>query len=232
MIIPTSALPSKGYGTLVKSIEIKPLTYKEMIEYSDGMPKDRYLRKIWDIEKLIKRIPEWRHLNCYDIDSLIFTTKYISAATTDKFTITFDDGSVHDILLSNIKFENLNPDSLLIKFIKLNEVKFPFNICTVSNYLDIITELSINSNIKIASLAAILGYNKGNTQVLDYINGATYDEILLLDNLYYKIFEIVKPIEVDGAVVDVNNSITDIFRFLKINKFMDKTKVILDEGLS
>jgi hypothetical protein len=233
MIIPTSALPSKGYGTLLSSIEIKPLTYREMIEYSSNAPRDPYLRKIWDIEKLIKRISGWEQLNCFDVDSLIFSTKYISVSSIDKFSLYLDNGKSYELPLSSVKFDNLDLDTTNIKFIKLGSIQLPFNICNVVTYLNTITELSNNYNIKIASLSAILGYNKfTNTEVPLLISNATYDEILLLDSLYSKIFETVKPIEVEGAVVDINNSITDIFRFLKANKSLDKNKIVLDERLS
>jgi hypothetical protein len=227
MIIPASALPSKGYGTLINSIEIKPLTFKEMIEYSEGIPKDQNLKRIWEIEKLVKRIPQWRNLNCYDIDSIIFSTKYISAVFKDKFNIIVDGGKEVEIELNKISFNDLDKNLLEIKFIKLGDKKFPFNIPTISSYLDTITTLTVNNSYKVAALASVLGYTKHSPEVLDYINNATYDEIILLDNLFIKSFNTIKPLEVGDMVIDVSNSITDIFRFLRANQNINKDKIII-----
>src|SRR5574344_1444417 len=76
MEINVSLLPSGGYGYSFPTVSINPMTFIEICEYLDGVPKDDPLGKyMYEIENLRKDERNIDNIYIMDIDFMIFYKK-------------------------------------------------------------------------------------------------------------------------------------------------------------
>ena len=243
LIISVSDLPSKGLGYLTPSIEINPMTLKEIEEY-ESYPNSLYIEKLYrDTNFLLRNIKNKDEINLYDLQALIFTKKYVSSVGK-KDSIKFnyrctscDKPTDYEQKLSEIDFVDLGSELLKIKYIKVGSSELKFEI---PKYREIIKSLEILLKYKESLskrtiyLLLLLGFHKDPNTIKAAISNAILDEILLLNHIY-KIFSgSTHPISIkcecgEVSTLDLDDLIVDIFRILLINNQMDEKKIITEE---
>lgn len=142
MKVMTKTLPSRGYGKPVEFIDIEPLTYRELRNYtSKSYQKGTVDSLIWDIECLIQDIEGWQTLSSFDITAIIFTRKYMSASFGDKVKLDLG-GQTYELSMSEINFKDLSKELIRVNKIILNGHVFLFSLPTIEHYYKILKAIS------------------------------------------------------------------------------------------
>jgi hypothetical protein len=89
MIVNPRELPSRGLDSNSESLNIKPLNFQEMIEYTRNYDASRSEldKYICDVELVKKRIHNWKSINLMDLDYVIFLIKKESVSQEAEFSV-------------------------------------------------------------------------------------------------------------------------------------------------
>lgn len=243
MIINTKSLPSRGELTPdIFEIEINPLTYRQLIKYTKYKYDNEVESLVNDIEYLITDIPNWQMLSAYDLSSILFTRKYISASTDTSIIVSSKDGSANYRLnISDISFKSLDPSLMSLKEVILNGEKYEFHIPTIYEYYDVLKifkELYILKDDWISTseimILASLGCNRSNSDKLyNSLANATGNDIVTIKYLDVMLNDSVNDVTLKNTnsnggetVVNISKFITDIFRLIFLNRDLDSKLLI------
>jgi len=229
MIISSSNLPSKGKLSPIELVDLKPLTYKQIVKYNSRKNTNEISKTIWDIECILSDIPCYESLSAYDLKSLIFTRKYISATFNDKVKVTIN-GSLYHFDVSDLSFKEISDELLNISAINISGTVLPFNVPTIGRLYKTLKLLEGNDglDLRFIMIATSLGADTNYSQVMDALSNATQGDIVTIDYLDKLINDPLNDVVIKGgeAVVNVSDTITDIFRFIRINNELDRDKII------
>lgn len=245
--IQSSDLPSHGYNSTLGFISVTPMTYKELLEYDKARKanknENKLLNLINDINLLRADTPNIGELNYFDFDALIMTKKTISIGSSP--VINFNNVicskcnnpislSIDMNLLEYVPFDEdyikkfkgikLGNQEFDICFPKVKDVELVANKLTKYKQGDI--------SLKLFELLCILNFDKYNNDILDAIENARADEIILLESIhekftgYYKKYTYDCPMCHEKGEVFASNAMTDLFQLLRINQKIDENKII------
>lgn len=228
MIIGVNTLPSKGFNCPIKSINMEPITYSELIEYTSASPKTEIDKLIWDIEKLLQPIPEWESLSAYDVRPLLFTKKLISVKTEGMIKISYN-GGVTTVNVNDIAFKNLDEELTSIAGVTLNSKFYRFSIPTANRLYETLKDMQMNSiyNAKSAYLVSALKEDHSTQTIINMLDQLKGADIAMVNYLSTLLYDMCQPVKIEGGAVinNLDDVITDIFRFITINSPVDKTKI-------
>ena len=254
MILNTNTLPSKGLTTAIREINLLPMNYQEILDYNAFRPEEELDKEIHEIEGILGNVPNYGMLSAYDLKMLIFTRKWISA-TFDPNIIVPINGYKYTINVGDITFKDIDKTDLMqITSVTLNSGTYPFVIPSIDQYLKTLRFL-VGRNIKTdrntAMLISSLDTMNDTDRIAWAIHHAESDEIVALRRLCKTLCDPVNDVTVrrldpmptgnmiitdkvkgkDGnikevSVVDINASITDMFRFLESNSKSSTEKII------
>jgi len=236
MIIPSEKLPSSGQYKDRQYIELKPMTYTQMKEYDKYPCKTTIEKYLRDIDCLISKIPSWEGLLLFDLDSIIFSIKCISVSESTKLKIPLNCKRCGEFMtefdLNELDFVTFDESKLEIHSVKLaNEVFMVNPLVTVGQFKDMLIEIGkYNIDIDRSELFALamLSTDTNRSKVYNILNKATTSDIAMILYLSTVLTCSTKPLTFkcpncnEEVVVGVQDLITDLFRYVRINADMVK----------
>lgn len=231
MKVDTSTLPSNGAFTGASYIDILPITYSKLSEYEDEPASNTIQKILRDIKYFIEPIECWRDLLLFDLDALIFTSKYISVTSKPSINLRFrcpDCGEFErDLSIGSLKFTSLRPEDLKLKSVELRGTEFNLNLkTTIGAFYELLLELN-KWDLKLTKsdlvLMAVLSTANTRNQVYEAITKATGEDIEVIK--YLTSGRLISSAEFNvncskcgkELVVRVDNLITDLFRCIHSN---------------
>ena len=247
MIVLTSQLPSGGYGYDFPSLSVSPMTFLELTQYLENVPKDPLEKYLFDIKLLIKE--DKNVLNCYvmDVDFLIFYKKLctVSGDLTYDLSITCPECGTKIRrkinLETDIHFKQIDDKIMNGAVIELSGHKYDVTIPTVSDFLKVFEKYlkyrKITDLKMIKTIALMKNFDLDGNQIEQDVLGAVHEDITLLMALRDIYYDRLEPLELTcpgciekgerGLVaVSVENLIVDFFRDLYNNCPIDGSKIL------
>lgn len=242
MIISSESLPSNGNYTKSETIQIRPLTYKEIKEYERFEANNSVQKYIRDIDLLITRIPNWESLLLYDLDPLCFTIKYISVVDDKnikllpscpdcgKFEVEFNIGDLDFIKLDNeiLKYKGVTINGHLYTFTHLT------TIADFRNLLYNLMKFKVDFDKEELYFMALLYDGSNLNQIYDDIQNAKRSDIALISYLSRMLSSSTQPITFKcphcgkEVVVKLDNLITDLFQCIIYNTKVGYDNIIIE----
>ena len=250
MEILTSTLPSGGYGYSFPSVSIKPLTFREIVDYVGNAPSDPLEKYLFDIRLLTYE--DERIMDCYlmDLDFLIFYKKLITVSGDMSYNISVKCPSCGRELKKRISikddihFKQIDPKIMNGAFITLGTHKYETIVPTVRDFLRVFEKYLKYRKIEdlnlIKTISLIKEFDTKGNQIESDILGATHEDVTLLMALRELYFDRVEPVilhcpecekdlkdeERRGMAVSVESLIVDFFRDLCENSPINGDKVL------
>lgn len=247
MNILTSQLPSGGFGYTFPSISVSPMTFLELTQYLENVPKDPLEKYLFDIKVLAKEDPNI--LNCYvmDVDFLIFYRKLCTVSGDLSYDLSITCPSCGKTLKKkitldkDIHFKQVDDKVMTGAMIELGGHKYETAVPTVNDFLKVFEKYlrykKVTDLKMIKTIALIKDFEFNGNQIEQDVLGATHEDITLLMALRDLYYDRVEPISIvcpdckekeEGGLVavSVENLIVDFFRDLYRNSPIDGSKIL------
>ena len=242
MILSSESLPSNGNYTASKTIELKPLTYREIKEYDRYEVHNSVQKYIRDIDLLITRIPNWESLLLYDLDPLIFTIKYISVVDNKNIKLNLDCNNCGkfetEFNIGELDFIKLDDEILKYKGVTLNGHLYSFShLTTIREFRNLLSDLmkfKVDFDKEELYLMALLYDTTNLNQIYDDIQNASRTDIAIISYLSKVLSSSTKPITFKcphcgkEVVVKLDNLITDLFQCIIYNTQVGFNNIIIE----
>lgn len=244
MIISVSDLPSRGYLYNIGSININPMTYKDINEYNKEL-SNTFIQKLYrDIKILEKDLGEnINEVAYYDLDALIFIKKSYTISKSSRISVTYKceqcDKDV-DGMINTEEIQYTEFDEIIKKLhgIKLGDgimynIEFP-KLGKVKKVCDIFMRFreDIDENIFLLC-CCIKEFELSPNEVKRNIENAIKEDILSIEFVsrvmsgFYKEVTQICPKCGGKTVIRIQSLMTDLFRLLRSNIKFDESKIIL-----
>ena len=237
-----SSLPSQGFCESKQDfIELKPMTYKQLIKYTSARFNTQTEQLIWDIENMIQDISGWELLSSFDLTALLFTRRLITATFDPELKITYGD-KVYKVQVSDIHFKDMSSDLKRIDTVIINDKVYKFHIPTIYDYYKVLSytkgmeEYANDYSSDIILLSSclipeemyrpedekykpdvILAFKK----VSKVIEHATHEDVLVIETILHLLKDRLHDVTVLGdggeTAVSLNSLTADIFRLIWLN---------------
>lgn len=241
-------LPSGGYGYDFPSINLKPMTYLNTVEYIENVPEDKLSKYLFDIRWVAN--DDQNIYNCYimDLDYLIFMKKLLTVSKDLVINVSIvcpkcGKKIEEKLSVNNLMFKAADEAVMEGAVVEIAGNTYSIKPPTVAefekvfaNYLRYrkITDLD---TIKLISL--VQEFSIRPNQVEDLIINAEYEDITMLMALKELYFDRVEPIKVycDNCnkgrkkeerryqTVSVNSLIVDFFREIPRYNKLNENKI-------
>jgi hypothetical protein len=249
MEILSQHLPSGGYGYSFPSINIKPMTYLEIVGYLESVPTDKLSRYLFDIRWVTADDPNI--LDCYimDLDYLIFMKKLITVSRDLSMNISLECPECHNkieekVLINDVMFKAADDAVMEGAVVEINGREYNIKPPTVREFERVFDKYlryrKIDNIDTIKLISLVQEFDSNPNSVEDTIVNASYEDITMLMALKDLYFDRVEPITVycqncykgkdkkerRGLTVRINELIVDFFREIpRYNKLTsDKIK--------
>jgi hypothetical protein len=207
MILTKSDLPSQGFFSVAEdnTIEIKPLTFGELIRYLGDPQLDKIREYIRALNFLINKDPRIGQVNILDADYLIYLFKAVSSSKGASFSVSAVCTKCKSNLSTQVKAKNLfvnkiTNEGLTIDSINLANQDIKIRYITINEFINFISRLDLLGNndlpIDVIKLASMLEVDSPN-KALSYITEASLDDISLISYLDSLWFHTVQPIKLN-----------------------------------
>lgn len=195
-------LPSNGHGCTLDIVQLKPLTYKELTDYSKFKSEGELNEFIHDFETFILTIPEWESLSSFDTFALICTRKLLTINLDASFKIGDERFTLQDV-----NFTDIDKKALSIIEVTLGGKVYKPSIKNMKNFYKTVKNFEgYTQDLKYPVVASFIG--EENPEVI--LNLTTKD-IVICEKLYSKLLS--QPmIEVGGAEAVLFGKASDLFR--------------------
>lgn len=248
MNILASQLPSEGFGYAFPSINIKPMTFLDIVEYLESVPKDPLAKYLYDINWLVADDPHIKQCYIMDIDYLSFMKKLTTVSEDMSMDISItcpDCGKIlrKTLRLVDIMFKTADPIVMNGAVVKLKGRTYNVTPPTVEEFHKVFQKyLKFRkvSNLDLIKLIALIDefYDRPN-EVENAVLSATHEDItalLALKDLYFNRVEPIKMYcdicnkdlkneERRELTVSIEGLIVDFFREITINNQLDEDKI-------
>lgn len=250
MDILVNQLPSGGVGYDFPTISVSPMTFVDICNYLDNVPKDPLEKYMYDIHLLINEDPRIKKCYVMDVDFLIFYKKLCTVSDDLSYQISVtcpDCGKEIKKTISferDIHFKQVDPKIMKGAIVELGGNKYDTIVPTIDNFLKVfstylryrkVTDLKMIKTIALIKDFDILG-NQIEKDVLE----ATHSDITLLLALRELYYDQLDPIYVEcpecnkglkkeerrSVAVSVDSLIVDFFRDLSINSPINGSKIL------
>lgn len=245
MEILTSKLPSGGYGYPFPSVKINPMTFREVVGYTENCPSDPLSKYLFDIDHVIKDDPITEKCYVMDMDYLIFAKKLLTVSQDLSFSITVtcpNCGKKIDkkVYIQDLEYTAVDPNIMEGGYIELFHNKYEYEVPTIEKFMSVFSNYlrcRTLDNLDLIKLISMLKeFHVYPNRVENLVLNAKYDDISALLALKELYIDKVKPIEVHCPVCDkkkerrsmtvsANGLIVDFFReIIKYNP-ISSTKI-------
>lgn len=229
MEILSQHLPSGGYGYSFPSINIKPMTYLEVVGYLESVPTDKLSKYLFDIRWVTADDPRINDCYIMDLDYLIFMKKIITISKDLSMDISIECPHCHKkvtekILINKLMFKAADDAVMEGAEIELNGNTYNIKPPTVREFENVFQKFlryrKIDNLDTIKLISLIEEFHTNPNKVEDVVFNATHEGITMLMALKELYFDRVEPIELsckhckEGRyqTVRVNDLIVDFFR--------------------
>lgn len=248
MEILSQHLPSGGYGYTFPSINIKPMTYLDVVGYLESVPSDNLAKYLFSIRWLAADDPNI--YNCYimDLDYLIFMKKLITVSRDLTMNVSVECPHCHKkveikLNMDEVTFKAADNAVMEGAIVNINGMDYNIKPPTVkefeavfSNYLRC-RKIEDLDTIKLISL--VQDFNMNPNKIENTIVNATHEDITMLMALKDLYFDRVEPIKVQCPecnkgksskerrylTVRLNELIVDFFREIINNNRITGDKI-------
>ena len=211
-------------------MELFPLKYKDIVLHDKNLGTTDIDIYINEIETCISKISDWRSLLLFDLDSLLFTMKYISVSEKPLINLTStcyecNNPFTFPLKISDLKFTDMT-ELLKVKSINLNSTEFLINhTVTIGDFYELLLKLK-TWKIDIPRcelfLIAYLIQGENINQVYDTVTSSTTSDIAVISEMESRLLstsEVTVKCPKCGkeVVIKLNNLITNIFQILYLN---------------
>lgn len=250
MDILVSQLPSGGYGYDFPSISVSPMTFVDICNYLDNVPKDPLDKYLYDLRLLIEEDDKIKKCYIMDVDFLIFYKKLCTVSSDLSYQISITCPHCKNEIKKTISFDKdihfkkVDPKIMNGAIINLGGTKYETIVPTVEDFMKVfsvylryrkVTDLKM-----IKTLALINDFDMQGNKIESDVLNATHSDITLLLALRELYYDQLEPVEVfcphcnkglkknerRSVAVSVESLIVDFFRDLTINSPIDGTKVL------
>lgn len=237
-------LPSGGYGYDFPSINIKPMTYLNTVEYVENVPEDKLSKYLFDIRWVIDDDPNVEKCYIMDLDYLIFVKKLLTVSKDLVINVSITcpkcgNKIERKLNISDLMFKAADPAVMEGAVVEIADTTYSIKPPTVAEFQKVFSNYlryrKINDLDTIKLISLVQEFQIRPNQVEDIIVNATHEDITMLMALKELYFDRVEPIKVTCdkckgerryQTVSVNSLIVDFFREIpRYNKLnQDKIK--------
>lgn len=250
-IINTEDLPLK-FKYKFPSVEIKPFTYKSLLDYLDGMPKNSSDLYMYDLSWLLRDDSNCRNLLIPDAEYLVFLKKAISVDGDLNFRteVTCPHcGKVNVYSFSGKDFKFVRPsDEVLYDgvWMELTTGTYLCKLPTVNKMmgvLEITKTYGTTKHIDLVKSIAMVNEQELNPMKVEMsILEAGSEDIATILTVYDMLYKSLLPIqeycgnpECDlnkqrGMSVEIHSLIGNVFRSILLSKPVDRNKIYLKQA--
>jgi endogenous inhibitor of DNA gyrase (YacG/DUF329 family) len=248
MEILSQHLPSGGYGYSFPSINIKPMTYLEIVGYLESVPSDKLSKYLFDIRWVGADDPNV--YNCYimDLDYLIFMKKLITISKDLVMNISVECPHCHKKIEGQVKINDIMfkaADNAVMEgaVVTINGSEYNIKPPTVREFEKVFQKylkyrkVEDLDTIKLISL--VQEFDTNPNRIEDTIVNASHEDITMLMALKDLYFDRVEPIKLSCPncnknksekerryqTVRVNDLIVDFFREIINNNRITGDKI-------
>lgn len=198
MIIEINELPSKGIDPRSQSLEIKPLTFKELLKYSreQDSAKTDLQKFLVDYNYLKSTLPNWKSISLMDLDYVIYRFKKLTISDNKEFNVEHkcsDCGTLNTLYLDDSRI-NLSHQ---IRYdykgqIVLNNKTYQYEIPTLEFFDSVLTKITRYNKgfelIIIKLISTFPDFNNSPNEIESIVINAVGDDIIrlsVLESMYY-----------------------------------------------
>lgn len=234
MILTPNDLPSKGLYSNAGPLYLRPLSFLEMIEYTNEVTGNSIKDCIRDLKWLIRLDSSVKDHSLFDLDYLIFMMKVHTISDNKDFVsnikcpVCGTDNRI-EIDLGDFKFVDAKPKDELIKRVVLGGTKFHIGIPTIGEFMDVLNTYSIyqkTDKVEIPKLVSLFPEFKTIPNVVENaIFNSTRKDISILYMLETNYLSTTEPIKrtcakcdiKGGMAIGISSLIADMFRNVLFN---------------
>lgn len=204
MEILTNKLPSGGYGYGFPSVNILPMTFKEVVGYTENCPSDPLSKYLFDMRNLIKDDPNIEQCYIMDIDYLIFAKKILTVSQDLSLNITVtcpECGKKIDkkVYIQELEYTAVDPNIMEGGTIELFNNAYEYSVPTYGSFMKVFDNYlryrTIDDLDLIKLISMINEFHVYPNRIENLVLNAKYDDITALLALKELYLEKVKPIE-------------------------------------
>ena len=238
MIIPTHTLPS-GYNYPFSSINVKPMTFAQILEYMENTPKNQIDKFYFDYCLISNEDPNVKNLLVIDMEYVIYMKKAITVSEDLEFKSSINCPRCnaelkYQITLSGINWNKMDPEALNGFTLNFGGEDLKVRMPTTEQFINIYSKYRMykrNTDIRIIKLVALFEqaevyHNKIERMVVN----ATYGDItklFMLDGVFYDFVEHLH-LHCDECEKMYNPTASDLFN-LKLEKGIKEDEEIPED---
>ena len=242
MILTPEDLPSKGLYSQAGPVYFRPLTFLEILDYSNEVAGNSIKDCLKDMRWLMKLDPNIKNHSLYDLDYLIFMMKVHTISDNKTFISDIQCPKCStrnrvEIELSDFKFIDAQPTDQLIRRVLLGGKKLQVELPTIGDFADILHTYSIymkTDKVEIPKLVSLFPEFKTIPNVIENaVFQADREDISILYMLEMKYLSPTESIkrtcstcnEKGGMAIGIGSLIPSMFRDLLLNNAVDESQV-------
>lgn len=241
MILTINDLPSGGKFGHVAPLNLRPLTFIEMLEYNNdvaGTSIKSYLKDIKWLEKMDKGI---LNHSLYDLDYIIFMMKVHTISDDKEFSTDVKCSCGNkirvDFDLSSFKFKDVNAEEIEVQNVLLGGFKYKVKVPRISDFLNVVNKYNLYNKVSQIDVVKIISmfpeFKAMPNDVENAVLNANRDEISILYTIEDRYLSSVKPIsvecphcdKVEGMTIGIGSLIVDMFRDVLLNNPVTESKI-------
>ena len=113
------------------------MTYGQCKHYTSAKYTTDIEQLVWDIECMIQDIDGWEDLSMFDLTSLLFTRRLLTATFDTKLKLTYGT-NVYEISVQDISFKDISKELKTLDTVTINGQTFKFRIPTLYDYYKVL----------------------------------------------------------------------------------------------
>ena len=194
MIVSPNLLPSSGKSKTSKDIEINPLNFIQVIDYSRKLANvtSDFQKFMIDYNLVKSTISNWKTISLMDLEFIIFLIKKNSVTKVREFTITKDCPSCNSSELIYINTDQLQMpvsiDTDLFGEITLNNKVYKFEVPNLEVFDSVISKVTRSNKVQelkaIYLIATLVDFKNSPNEIENVVLNAVQDDAADLFNLY------------------------------------------------
>lgn len=245
MLLLPNDLPSGGAYAISPPIKLKPLTFLEILEYSNEVSGSKVKDYLRDISWLRKMDPGILQHSLYDLDYIIFMMKVHTISDDKEFQTDVKCDSCNHrnrihFTLGDFKFIEVESTKDLISRVLLGGYKYKVKIPTVEQFLNVLNKYSLykkTDNVEVIKLISLFPeFETMPNDVENAVLNASRQDIgilYLLETKYLSSTESIKKVcsncnNERGMAIGISSLIADMFRDVLFNNPIDESQVQLE----
>lgn len=235
MVILTHTLPS-GYNYPFTSINVKPMTFAEILEYMENTPKNQLDKFYFDYCLISNEDPNVKNLLLIDMEYVIYMKKAITISDDLKFESSIKCPRCgaelkYHLTLSGINWNKMDPAALDGFNIEFGGESLRVRMPTTEQFMKIYGKYRMykrNTDIRIIKLVSLFEQSEVyHNKIEKLVVGATYHDITKLFMLDGVFFDFVENLHLHCFECEemYNPTQSDLHKIRKENNISDENDI-------